>query len=68
MKKKWLIGGIVLTIFVLVWANRTTLAFLVVPLFLDSEESSLPNAALTSSGVIRASAFKTYKNAVVPSQ
>ena len=68
MKKKWLIGGIVLTIFVLVWANRTTLAFLVVPLFLDSEELSLPNAATTSSGVTTASAFKTYKNAVVPSQ
>lgn len=66
MKKKWLIGGIVLTIFVLGWANRTTLAFLVVPLFLDSEESALPNAALTSSEVITAS--KTYKNAVVPSQ
>jgi len=66
MKKKWLIGGIVLTIFVLGWANRTTLAFLIVPLFLDSEELALPNAALTSSEVTTAS--KTYKNAVVPSQ
>ena len=50
------------------WANRTTLAFLVVPLFLDSEESALPNAALTSSEVTTVSASKTYKNAVVPSQ
>ena len=68
MKRKWLIGGIVLTILVLGWANRTTLAFLVVPLFLDPEESALPNAALTSSEVTTASVYKAYKNAVVPSQ
>ena len=39
---------------------------MIVPVFLDSEELALPNAALTSSEVTTAS--KTYKNAVVPSQ
>ena len=36
--------------------------------FLDSDESALPSAAITSNGVVTESAFKTYKNAVVPSQ
>ena len=68
MKTKWLISGGLLALVILGWANRTTLAFLIVPLFLESDESALPSAAITSNRVVTESAFKTYKNAVVPSQ
>ena len=39
-KTKWLTSGGLLALVILGWANRTTLAFLIVPLFLDSEESA----------------------------
>ena len=68
MKTKWLISGGLLALVILGWANRTTLAFLIVPLFLESNESALPSAAIRSNRVVTESAFKTYKNAVVPSQ
>ena len=68
MKKKWLLGVIILTAFFLGWANRTTLAFLVMPFFLDSEESMLRAPGLASSFEFGPDGFKLYKNQVLPSQ
>jgi len=68
MKKKWLLGVIILTAFFLGWANRTTLAFLVMPFFLDSEESMLRAPGLASSSEFGPDGFKLYKNQVLPSQ